>query len=237
MSDSGEQPRRSGSGWTVGRVIAMVFASIGGLIGLALVAGAVAVFSAYGSHREEGYFTTDRERLESTRYAITAEDIDLGADEVDWAPDGLLGDVRVRVESDQPVFVGIGRDEDVDAYLGGVARDELIDVGGSDVEFAPHDGRAPSAPPGEQGFWEAQAEGSGEQELVWDAEFGRWTMVVMNLDAAQGVGVEADAGVKLDWAIWAGIGMLVVGLLMSAGAVLVILLVGRRADRAATPTT
>jgi hypothetical protein len=43
--------------------------------------------------------------------------------------------------------------------------------------------------------------------------------------------VEADAGVKLDWAIWAGLGMLGVGLLMSAGAVAVILLIGRRAGR------
>jgi hypothetical protein len=50
----------------------------------------------------------------------------------------------------------------------------------------------------------------------------------------RGVDVEADAGVKLDWAIWAGLGMFVVGLLMSVGAVVVILLIGRRASRDST---
>jgi hypothetical protein len=61
-------------------------------------------------------------------------------------------------------------------------------------------------------------------------EFGRWTAVVMNADAARGIDVEADVGVKLDWAIWPGLGMFVVGLLMTVGAVIVILLIGRRAS-------
>ena len=58
----------------------------------------------------------------------------------------------------------------------------------------------------------------------------------MNADASRGVDVEADAGVKLGWAIWVGLGMLVVGLLMTAGAVIVILLIGRRPGRGSTTT-
>ena len=129
------------------------------------------------------------------------------------------------------MFVGIGAEDDVDRYLGDVAHDELIDFHGDDPEFTPHEGSAPRTPPGDQDFWVAESEGSGEQALTWDAEFGRWTAVVMNADAARGVDVEADAGVKLGWAIWAGLGMFVVGLLMSVGAVVVILLIGRRASR------
>jgi len=53
----------------------------------------------------------------------------------------------------------------------------------------------------------------------------------MNANGARGIDVEADAGIKLAWAIWAGLGMFVVGLLMSVGAVVVILLLGRRATR------
>ena len=213
-------------------MIGMVFASIGGLIGLALLAGGIAVLVAYAFGRDDdGYFNSDRKQLDSATFAITTEDIDLGVDEVDWAPDKVLGDVRIQVESDKPVFVGIGSDDDVDRYLGGVSHDELIDFHGDDPELDLHQGRAPRSPPGEQGFWVAETEGSGEQALTWDAEFGRWTAVVMNADAARGIDVEADAGVKLDWAIWAGLGMFVVGLLMTAGAVVVILLIGRRAGR------
>jgi hypothetical protein len=239
MTDSDEQrsnaaasPARPRSNWTAGRVIGMVFASIGALIGLALLAGGIAVIAAYAFGRDDdGYFTSDRHKLESATYAITTEDIDLGADEVDWAPDGVLGNVRLQVEGEKPLFVGIGRDSDVDRYLGDVVHDELIDFDGDDPQFDLHEGRAPRTPPREQNFWVAEAEGSGEQALTWDAEFGRWTAVVMNADAARGIDVEADAGVKLGWAIWAGLGMFVVGLLMSAGAVIVILLIGRRPSR------
>src|SRR5918995_6120871 len=244
MTDGGEQrptanrgasAARPRSNWSASRVIGMVFASIGGLIGLALLVGGIAVLAAYAFGRDDdGYFNSDRQRLESATYAIVTEDIDLGADEVDWAPDKLLGNVRVRVASEKPVFVGIGSDDDVARYLGDVARDELIDFDGDDPEFDPHEGRAPRTPPGDQDFWVAESEGSGEQALTWDAEFGHWTAVVMNADAARGIDVEADAGVKLDWTIWAGLGMFVVGLLMSVGALAVILLIGRRASRDST---
>jgi hypothetical protein len=241
MSDGEEQrppasttpaPARPQSNWTAGRVIGMVFASIGGLIGLALLIGGIAVMAAYAFGRDDdGYFTTDRQRLESATFAISTEDIDLGADEVDWAPDGALGNVRVRVEGTKPVFVGIGRDSDVTRYLRAVAHDELIDFDGDTPQFDLHAGTRPRTPPGAQRFWVAESEGSGERSLTWDADFGRWTAVVMNADASRGVDVEADAGVKLGWAIWAGLGMFVVGLLMTVGAVIVILLVARRAGR------
>jgi hypothetical protein len=57
----------------------------------------------------------------------------------------------------------------------------------------------------------------------------------MNVNATRGIDVEADVGVKLGWVIWAGLGMFVVGLLMSAGAVIVILLIARRAGRDSAP--
>ncbi len=210
------------------RIIALVFAGISGLIGLALLGAGIAVFA---SDRDNGYFTSERHRLESATFAIATEEIDLGVDEVDWAPDGLLGDARIRVDGDKAVFVGIGRDSDVDRYLGDVAHDELIGFDGEEAQFDRHDGSVPRTPPREQDFWVAKSEGAGEQALTWDAEFGRWTVVVMNADAARGIDAEADTGVKLDWATWAGIGSLVVGLLMMLGAIAVFLLVARRGSR------
>jgi hypothetical protein len=234
-SDAAARPARPRSNWTASRVIGMVFASIGGLIGLALLVGGIAVLAAYAFARDgDGYFNSDRKQLDSATYAITTEDIDLGVDEADWAPDKILGNVRVQVEGNKPVFVGIGSDDDVDRYIGDVAHDELVGFDGGDPELDLHEGRAPRTPPRQQDFWVAESQGSGEQALTWDAEFGRWTAVVMNADAARGIDVEADAGIKLDWAIWAGLGMFVVGLLMTVGAAVVILLIGRRASRDVT---
>ena len=119
MTDSREQPSTSNtapsparprSNWTAGRVIAMVFASIGGLIGLALLLGGIAVLAAYAFGRDDGYFNSDRKPLQSATYAITTQNIDLGANEFDWAPEKILGNVRVQVEGKKPVFVGIGSD-------------------------------------------------------------------------------------------------------------------------------
>jgi hypothetical protein len=210
----------------------MIFASIGGLIGLALLIGGIAVLAAYAFARDDdGYFTTDRELLERPTFAITSDDIDLAVDAADWAPDDVLGDVRIRVESEGSVFVGIGSDADVNRYLAGVATATLIDFDEGEPEYELHTGGAPSQPPGREDFWVAQTQGGGEQTLDWDADFGHWTALVMNADASRGISVEADAGIKLEWAVWAGLGLLVVGLAMSAGAAAIIVLVGRRADR------
>ena len=245
MTDGPEQPAapitagpppRQESDWSAGRVLGMVFASIGGLIGLALLLAGIAVIAAYAFGRDDdGYFTTDREQLQSSTFAISTEEIDLGADEIDWAPDGILGDVRIQVDGgERPVFVGIGPDDQVDRYLRGVRYDELTGFDGDDPEFVLHEGRRPRTPPGEQRFWVADTEGAGEQSLAWDADFGRWTAVVMNAEGARGIDVEADVGVKVGWVIWAGLGLLVIGLLMTVGAVVVMLLVARRASRSAT---
>ena len=163
MTSTPEQPPRTGptppperpqSNWGPARVIAMVFASIGGLIGLALLLGGIAVMVAYAVARDDdGYFTSDREQLESATYAISSEEIDLGADADDWAPEGLLGEVRISVESDEPMFVGIGPDVDVETYLSRVAFDELTDFDDGEAQFDLHQGGKPRTPPGEQDFW------------------------------------------------------------------------------------
>ena len=222
---------RPRAGWTAGRVVAMVFTSIGGLIGLALLLAGIAVILVYAFGRDDGYFNSDRKELTSPAYAITTGEIDLGADELDWAPDAILGNVRIQVDSEKPVFVGIGSNADVSRYLSDVAYDELIDFNDDQPEFELHRGKAPRGPPRKQSFWVASSEGSGERTVAWDAEFGRWTAVVMNANGARGIDVEAEAGIKLDWVIWAGLGIFAIGLLISAGAVVLILLIGRRASR------
>jgi hypothetical protein len=92
---------------TANRVTAKLFATVAGLLGLALMLGGGAAIAGHAFERDDGgYVNSDRQKLESTAYAITSDDIDLGVGELDWAPDGILGEVRVQVASDSPVFVG-----------------------------------------------------------------------------------------------------------------------------------
>lgn len=219
-------------------MVGVIFTSIAGLIGLALLLGGLGLIAAHAFARDgDGFFTTGTERLQSPSYAITTEQIDLGADPADWAPEDLLGTVRVRVEStsERPVFLGIAREIDVNRYLLGVGHAELTDFTDGRPQYDAHPGRAPKKPPSARDFWVAESEGSGEQRLDWDAESGIWSVVVMNADAARGISVDAEVGAKIDWLIWAGVGLTVVGLVLTAAMVALILIIARRASRDPPP--
>lgn len=55
--------------------------------------------------------------------------------------------------------------------------------------------RAPAKPAGED-FWAASASGLGTQEITWDLQPGRWSLVVMNADASRPVWADVQAGAR-----------------------------------------
>ena len=233
-------PPKQRSNWTFGRVVAMVLASLTALLGLCVLLGGAAIVVAHGVIRDDdGFYESGQEHLTSDAYAIATDEIDLDIGPADWAGEDLLGDLRLTVEgaSGDDVFIGIGRTVDVTRYLDGVRHDVLADFDGNDAELEPVAGNRRPQPPGRQDFWEAQASGSGEQRLDWDVESGVWSIVVMNADASPGVDIDAEVGVKLDWVIWVGLGLLVVGLILTAAAVIAILAVSRRAARDPAPAS
>jgi hypothetical protein len=228
----------------VGRIVLTVVGAL--LIVIALGLGAVGsvVTWAYATQRDpEGFFTTGTKHLETLSYAITSEKIDLGVrpgrDDSHFDL-GKIATVRLRVSgsSGAPVFVGIGPQRDVDRYLANVAHAEIddIDLHPFRVTYRSQRGGAPSALTGSQRFWVASAKGPGVQRLEWNLESGNWAVVVMNRDAARGVGVDASVGVKSDWVLPIGIGMLGgFGLLAIIGTVLLVFGVAGLGRRVPTP--
>jgi hypothetical protein len=215
--------------WTGGRIAALVSGIVIAFIGLALVLGGLALLIFHGATRDDdGYYTTGTERLATGAHALTLEGIDLGDDAVSEVPEDLLGRVRIRAErpGGRPVFVGIARNEDLNAYLRGVRRAEVTDFDPPEYEL--HRGRAPRRAPGAETFWVASAEGRGRQAADWDVEGGEWSVVAMNADGSSGVVVDADVGAKVGWLVGAGIGALVGGLLIAAGGAALIALAARR---------
>lgn len=224
------------SGWTAGRVVAVVLGSVAALIGLALLLGGAALIGAHASARDsDGYYTTGTERLTTATYALTAENIDLGNDAADVVPKDVLGRVRIRAEQPggRPVFVGIGPEGDVDAYLRGVAHAEVDDL--DPPRYRISGGGPPRGRPSAERFWVAAAEGPGRQAVTWEVEGGQWTIVAMNADADRRVVLDADVGAKVGWLLAVGIGLVVVGLLLLAGGVVLIVVAGRRASRPPAP--
>jgi hypothetical protein len=195
-----------------------------GIIAFGLLAGGCTLVAVDQTQRDDdGFLMSPTEEFTSDTYAIVSERADLDTEGAEWALDTFLGTVRIRSESDREVFVGIGPAAEVDRYLEGVELDVVDDLDSTgDPEYSRRAGTSPSAAPGTESFWVASATGSGEQTIDWEPEDGDWRVVLMNSDASRGVSSDLSIGAELDAVLWIGIGLLVAGGLVAAGAALAI---------------
>jgi Domain of unknown function (DUF4389) len=227
VEPSPEPLRRSH--WGPGAVAALVGGSLLALVGAILVLSGIGLMVAHAVLRDDdGYFTSPTERFSTPTYALTAEEIKLGEIENgtgNWAVDNLAGTVRLHAElaSGAPVFVGIARERDLDAFLAGVAHDRVTDLNDGDFRYDRARGARAPAEPARQRFWAASASGPGEQVAQWKVKEGRWAVVVMRADARRGVAADASMGAKVGWLIWLGLALLAAGALaLGGGAALII---------------
>jgi hypothetical protein len=190
-------PPAPASGMSAGRIVALVLGVLLLVPGLALLAGGGAVLWADLRNRTDGYVFSDTDTFSTDGYALSSERIDL-ATGADWLPlSAALGTARAKVTSADPaadVFVGIAPLADGTAYLDGVARSVIGDLGTGPVGEVAVPGGPPSGPPAQQDFWAAQASGPGTQRLDWEPVEGEWLFVVMNADGSAGVYVDARVG-------------------------------------------
>jgi hypothetical protein len=150
--------------------------------------------------------------------------------------DAVDASVRLKVGAvgERELFVGIGPADEVAAYLGGVARDEIRSVE-RDVEYRRFAGSAQAAPPVDQGFWVASANGAGALELVWEVTEGEWAAVLMNADGSPGVVADVTAGLRVGALVAIAIGIMVASVLLLAAAVAIIVVAAKGAAPAEAP--
>ena len=135
-----------------GRVALIVVGIIAALLALPMLAGGTALIVVDQVQRDDdGFLMSPSEDFSTATYAIVSDsaDVDFGGSE--RAARAILGDVRIRSESDRDVFVGIARDTDVAGYLNGVERSVVTDIG-EDPEYRHRPGDAPTSPPGDAGL-------------------------------------------------------------------------------------
>lgn len=218
------------------RVISVVLASIIAMIGFGLLAAGASIGWAYGTQRDDaGFFTTPNERFETDSYALTSGSIDLGQPGPDdWWADRDLATVRITVDNAdaRPVFVGIGPESDVEAYLVDIPHDDITEVHFHrfSVDYLRENagGTSTPAPPADQEFWVAQASGEARQRLTWDLEPGNWAIVVMNADATTDVVADIDLGGQVDYLVPITIGLVIGGtVLLATAAAMIVGGVGR----------
>jgi hypothetical protein len=104
--------------------------------------------------------------------------------------DGPQVKVQVVAGPDRPVFLGVGRAADVDAYLGDVARLELTGLRADGVLTTERAGSAESLPdPAQVDVWATRVRGEGAVVLTLPDEPGRWRLVA----ATDGTSAGPDA--------------------------------------------
>jgi hypothetical protein len=218
-SGAAETAPRAGRG--AGGVALLVVGSIAALLAFILLAGGcTAVVVDQTQRDDDGFLMTPTEDFSTATYAITSENADVDFGGPDWATTDFLGTVRIRSESERPVFVGIAREADAAEYLEGVERAVVTEI--DEPEYSERRGGAPEGRPADQTFWVSSATGAGEQTLEWEPEDGSWNVVVMNADGSRGVAAELSIGSELDPLLWIGVGLLVGGGLLAAAAALAI---------------
>jgi hypothetical protein len=220
-------------GWGAGRVLLLIVGIVAALIALGLLAGGGAVLWVDQTQRDDdGYLTTPSERFRTTTFALATNGLDITESKgPDFATDpSRFGQIKIEASGGlKPLFVGIGPEDAVDAYLRGVAHDEVHDIDFDPflVDYRFHAGGPPRSDPGSQGFWAARASGSPEETLRWDVGSGSWSVVVMNADGSRGVAADVAVGAKLGFLIWVAIGLLIAGAVVAVGAVFLIYLAAR----------
>jgi hypothetical protein len=177
---------------------ALVGAAVTGLIAFALFLGGGLLLWANAHYKDaDGYLTTGSQRFSTREYALTTPRLEVDAGFL-LKPD-RYGTVRLEAmpKTGKPLFVGVARTRDVDAYLRDVARSEVSDVSFSpfDARYTQRAGARRPARPAAQHIWAAQ----GSHTLTWNVRDGDWTVVVMNADGSRGVSAAVSAGAKVPY--------------------------------------
>jgi hypothetical protein len=214
-------PASASSG--AGRVVAVVLASLAALAGLAaLAAGGTALVFDQTQRDSSGYLMTNSTAYSTDTFALVSDSYRAGPSGDRFVAREMLGTVRIRTQSAQSVFVGIGPADAVDSYLAGVRHEVATRLNARRSDFRVYAGGAPAAPPTARHFWAAQSVGSGTDRLSWTPQSGNWRIVVMNANGSPGVHANLAIGARLPHLLGIGIGAVGGGalLLLLAGGVI-----------------
>jgi hypothetical protein len=207
-------PHRSPVGSIVLLVIGVLLTGIG--LSVAAAGSTAAVVAA--RQQESGYFTTPTALFSTNTYAVTTPRTTSfsGGEGAPTMPFDI-GEIRILAagQGEQPLFIGIARQSDLDQYLADVRHAEVTDVeyGPFRAQYRDVPGSTAPSNPTRETFWVAQAAGSGLQQLTWTIQPGNWAVVLMNADGSAGVSAKVQGGFRSDLLAPIALGIVLSGIL------------------------
>ena len=223
---------RSSKGKTALTTAGAIVLVLGALV---VAAGGAALWQTGTS--DGGYITSGAHRFDTTSHAIVTENFKVDSDVPRW----LIARTRITATSSdgKPVFIGVARKRDVDAYLANVSRSQIrnLEYGSFRVGYAKHAGTASPARPGSRSIWAASTSGTGEQQLNWRLRSGQWRVVLMNADGSSGVSADVKVGGTINHVVPVALGVTGGGLLILLLGVAVVYAGRGRRGQPAVPVT
>jgi hypothetical protein len=205
--------RRTPAGW----VVLLFVGSLLALLGSAIFTGGVAAVVLAAVQGRHGFLTSQSAPFAADGYALTTAGATQFASDRP-APDLPfdIGQVRLRAEGPQPLFIGIAANSDVQRYLSGVPHAEVTDIHYRPFQATYRSVPGTSAPakPTAQRFWAESSSGSGTQQITWSIRPGNWRVVLMNADGSAGVSARIQAGFRSDLLAPVAGGVLTAGIVL-----------------------
>jgi hypothetical protein len=209
----------------VGGAVRWLLAAFVACLGLlALLIGGVYVVVDRTQRDAGGYLMNPATDVATDTAAIVARSLQANGDT--GLRYDISGDVQLKLDGANELFIGVASARSVERYLAGVAVKRISDLG--DATGTTLSGSTTPAPPATQRIWVASATGSRDETLRWQSTRGDWRVVVMNADGSRGVRAAISAGARHPSSVYFGVG---VGLLAAGAALLaagVAIVPGRR---------
>jgi hypothetical protein len=200
------------------RIVRLVFGWLAAIAAAVLLLVAIAFLAVATQRDGDGFFTSSTERFSTSSYALTYEqlDVDHVAETPDWIAD-RLGPLRIKATSVNGalLFVGVGRESDVDRYLAGVSHDEITEVQFEPfrTEVQPVAGAVLPGPPGHESIWATSAFGQSPS-VSWEPADGDWALVLMSAEGERSVAADVQLGVEAGWVLPAGLALAGLGIVV-----------------------
>jgi hypothetical protein len=195
-----------------------------------VIGGAVAIMGAVvgAVSGPDDTIRTGQHRVAASSRALIARAADVSPGAI---PDGF-GKITIRVDASaaaKPLFLGVAPGVAVDNYLSGAAVQHVrgLELWPYRLHTANVSGNATPAPPQDKAFWAASATGTSPQ-LTWHVAEGDYRLVIMNTDTTTDLTADVRFAITIPWLFEIALGTLVLGLLISAGGVVLLLFAGNR---------
>jgi hypothetical protein len=220
---------------SIGRIIGLIFVGLLALMSLGIIFTGAVLAWVHESRGADGFLTTSTEQLSTPTAALTSAKGAINVGGIGWFADHL-GTIRISATSTngKPLFIGVGRRADVDAWLSSTGVDQI-----DDLQLEPFQATIKRTPgtvealraPRTQKFWTATSAGTTAQILDWKITEGDWAVVVTNADGTPEVAVEARFGAKFSWLGPLSLGIIITGVVLFLVSALVTILLSRDRGR------